>query len=115
MTPKEKLIAGTATVVVFLSILFLLLWFSGPAAAHKPQAPCVQRADMLNGLDGYYTEAPSAMGLSNNGGVVEVLTSPEGKTWTIIVTLPNGTSCLIAAGENWERQGRRRLTNGRAL
>ena len=112
MTPKEKLIAGTATVVVFLSILFLLLWFSGPAAA---QSLCGQRADMLNGLDGAYTEAPSAMGLSNGGGVVEILTSPKGKTWTIIVTLPNGTSCLIVAGENWERQDERRLTNGRAL
>ena len=112
MTRTEKIIAGAATALVILSVLVLLLWFSGPAAA---QSLCGQRADMINGLDGTYSETPSSMGLSNNGGVVEVLTSPEGKTWTIIITLPNGTSCLIAAGENWERQGGRRLTNGRAL
>ena len=109
MTPKEKLIAGAAAAIVILSILFLLLWFSGPAAA---QSLCKQRADMLNGLNGTYTETPSAMGLSNGGGVVEVLTSPGGKVRTIIVTFPNGTSCLIVAGENWERQGGRRLANG---
>ena len=35
MTPKEKLIAGAVAAFVFLSILFLLLWFSGPAVARE--------------------------------------------------------------------------------
>ena len=35
------------------------------------------------------------------GGVVEILTSPDGNTWTIIVTTPQGMSCLVAAGEGW--------------
>ena len=109
MTRTEKTAFWFA--VVSMIALIVSLWFMRPAGA---QSLCGQRADMLNGLGGIYTETPSAMGLSN-GGVVEVLTSPEGETWTIIVTLPNGTSCLIAAGENWERQGGRRLTNGRAL
>ena len=112
MTPKEKLIAGAAAALVILSVLFLLLWFSGPAGA---QSLCGQRAEMLNGLDGTYTEAPSAMGLSTNGGVVEILTSPGGETWTIIITLPNGMSCLIAAGENWERSAYTARANGRPL
>jgi hypothetical protein len=42
------------------------------------------------------------MGLSSTGSMLEVLTSPAGISWTIITTLPNGMSCLVAAGENWE-------------
>ena len=42
------------------------------------------------------------MGLANNGGVIEVLSSKAGNSWTIIITMPNGTACMIAAGENWE-------------
>ena len=41
------------------------------------------------------------MGLTNNGGVIEVLSSKTGERWTII-TMPNGTACMIAAGEKWE-------------
>ena len=109
MTRTEK----TAFWFALASIIVLIvaLWFMRPAAA---QSVCDQRSDILRELNGTYTETPAAMGLSNGGGVVEILISPEGKTWTIIITLPNGLSCLIAAGENWERQGGRRLTNGRA-
>ena len=32
---------------------------------------------------------------------MEVLTSPDGGTWTIIVTTPQGFACLVAAGEGW--------------
>ena len=42
------------------------------------------------------------MGLANNGGVIEILSSKTGNSWTIILTMPNGTTCMIAAGENWE-------------
>ena len=41
---------------------------------------------------------------SFNAGAMHpcVLTSDDGSTWTIIVSMPNGTSCLLAAGENWQ-------------
>ena len=40
-----------------------------------------------------------ALGLASNGGLLEVLTSGNGGTWTIILTMPNGVSCLVAAGK----------------
>ena len=46
---------------------------------------------------------PVALGLANNGGVVEVLSSKTGSSWTIIITMPNGPTCMVAAGENWEK------------
>lgn len=65
--------------------------------------PCTGRAEILSHLKGKYHEAPVAMGLANNGGVIEVLASEHGNSWTIIITMPNGQSCLIAAGESWEK------------
>jgi len=35
------------------------------------------------------------------GQVLELFASSSG-SWTMVVTTPNGTSCLIAAGENWD-------------
>src|SRR5262249_62246228 len=72
-----------------------------PAMAAGNMA-CSQRDDVLAQLGSKYKEAPSAVGIANNGGLIEVLTSDDGSTWTIIVSMPNGTSCLLAAGENWQ-------------
>ena len=64
---------------------------------------CSTRANVLRHLAHKYSEAPIAIGLAENGGVIEVLTSTEGGTWTIIVTMPDGTSCMVAAGEDWKQ------------
>ena len=42
------------------------------------------------------------MGVANNGAMIEFLSSKLGKSWAIILTMPNGMTCMIAAGENWE-------------
>lgn len=65
---------------------------------------CNKRDSVLNLLASKYSESPVAIGVTNNGGLVEVLRStPSAKedTWTIIVTSPQGVSCLVAAGEGW--------------
>ena len=81
-------------------IALILIGFTLPASAQ--QIPCGKRGDVLKQLSVRYAEAPSAMGLSSTGSMLEVLTSPAGGSWTIITTMPNGMSCLVAAGENWE-------------
>jgi hypothetical protein len=43
-----------------------------------------------------------AVGLSTSGSLIEILTSDNGGTWTIMVSRPNGSSCLVASGEGWE-------------
>jgi len=42
------------------------------------------------------------MGLASNGSIVEVIASESGETWTIIVTPPEGKSCVVASGTFWE-------------
>ena len=80
--------------------LFLgAMTFALPAAA---QPACAERNTVLDHLSAKYSEAPVALGLANNGGVIEVLTTNNGSTWTIIITMPNGKACMIAAGEGWQ-------------
>jgi hypothetical protein len=87
----------------FLSAAILLTATITPAASQQQQPACTKRSDVVDHLAGKYKEAPVAIGLANNGGVVEVLSSQSGASWTIIITMPNGTACMVAAGENWEK------------
>lgn len=66
-----------------------------------PGQQCDQRARVIGHLAQKYQETPVAIGVTASGGMVEVLTTGDGGTWTIILSNPNGTSCLVAAGEGW--------------
>jgi hypothetical protein len=79
----------------------LLIGWGALPSALRAEAVCGQRGQIVAGLDKKYAEKPTAMGLSSNGTVLEVLASDSG-SWTLIITHPNGISCLLAAGEDWE-------------
>jgi hypothetical protein len=84
--------------IFFISILIASA-ISGTTAYSQPQ--CDQRDSVLQVLQQKYKEQPVALGVTHNGGLVEVLTTEDGTTWSIIVTTPQGMSCLVAAGEGW--------------
>ncbi len=86
--------------VIAVSGALLIGWgaFSSSAQA---QVYCGKRGAVLATLEKTYSEAPVSMGLASNGAIIEVLASPSG-TFTIILTRPNGLSCVMAAGENWK-------------
>jgi hypothetical protein len=71
------------------------------AAMAQTQPQCNERDNVLALLAKKYKETPIAAGVTNTGGLVEVLTDIKSGTWTIIVTTPQGMSCLVAAGEGW--------------
>ena len=71
---------------------------SAPAAAQAPQ--CAEREAVLERLADSYHEEPVSIGVTATGSLLEVLASPEG-TWTIIITVPNGPTCLVSSGEGW--------------
>lgn len=70
--------------------------------AEPAQYVCAERESLLSSLAREYREAPSAIGVANNGSLIELLTANDGKTWTLLMTRPDGTSCVLAAGEGWE-------------
>src|SRR3546814_19771802 len=61
---------------------------STSAAMAQPQ--CDQRESVLQVLQQKYKEQPIALGVTHNGGLVEVLTTGNGYTWSIILTTPQG-------------------------
>ncbi len=71
---------------------------SDPAAAQGPQ--CAPRTALLESLSKNYDEAPVSMGVTTSGSLVEVLASPTG-SWTILVTVPGGPTCMVSSGDGW--------------
>lgn len=71
------------------------------AAPAHAQTLCGPRQSFIDHLGKNHGEAPTAMGLTSSGSILEVLTSEDGG-WTIMVTRADGVSCLVATGEDWE-------------
>jgi hypothetical protein len=78
-----------------------LLGLTTPASANP--AACAPRADIVQKLDETYKEARQAIALTKQGGLLEIFVSAKG-SWSILVSSPNGKTCLVAAGENWQQQ-----------
>ncbi|GGA28835.1 hypothetical protein [Neptunicoccus cionae] len=84
----------------------LSLGFLGVILAHSPaysqQASCAERTQVVERLQSKYGETRRSVGLAANNGVVEVFASDNSGSWTIVITLPNGMTCLVAAGDSYE-------------
>ena len=77
--------------------------FAGFAAPTLAQgASCADRKLIVDRLSTKYGETRQSAGLNQNNGMVEVFASDDTGTWTILVTMPNGMSCLMAAGKAWQ-------------
>lgn len=82
--------------VVVFAVLALTIT---PALAQQQQ--CAPRTKIVEALSGRHKESRTGIGVTSQGAVLEIFSSPEG-TWTILETTPDGTSCMRAAGEGWE-------------
>jgi len=63
---------------------------------------CGQRSVVLQQLGEKYGESRRGMGLAANNTVMEMFASATTGSWTIIVTMPDGMSCLVASGQGYE-------------
>ncbi len=63
---------------------------------------CAPRDKVVAALANGYGEARSGIGLNGEARVMEMFVNATTGTWTITVTLPDGTTCLIATGEHFE-------------
>lgn len=91
---KTAMTAGLAVA----AIVAVTVASAGQAVA---QALCMPRAQIVEMLDTHYAEAPIARGLAAGGRLMEVFSSPDGNTWTLLLTTPDGTSCLMGEGQGW--------------
>ncbi len=80
-------------------IAALVAVFSFPAAG---QNACGPREKMVATLLERYGEHPVSAGLEYSGRVLEIYTTADGETWTLVLNSPDGISCVVAAGINWQ-------------
>jgi hypothetical protein len=75
-----------------------------PASAESaPQGPvCRPWHEVANYRGQKYAEQPVAYGLQDNGNLLQVYASADTGTWTLVTMKPNGSACLIGAGNSWE-------------
>ncbi len=85
--------------LIALTVAAFLIGFS--AAPGLAQGACAPRAELASVLSQQHAEAPVALGLASNGNLMEVFASNLGETWTLVMSMPNGISCVVAAGEGW--------------
>ncbi|MEM9426645.1 MAG: hypothetical protein AAGA06_08070 [Pseudomonadota bacterium] len=82
------------------AVLLALATCATPALAQGQN--CGARDLVLDRLATKYGETRQSIGMAPKGRVVEVFASLETGTWTITITLPNGFTCLMASGQNFE-------------
>ncbi len=97
-THVSKPAAAFTRILVVMALLSGLALVSLPAEAQSIASP---RAEIVKQLGDAYAEAPVAIGLTGNGSVIELFTTGDGSTWTIVITSPDGLSRVVAAGESW--------------
>jgi hypothetical protein len=86
------------TRIAAICLAFSLL----PVAAEAQNRNCGPREKVLTTLAEKYQESRRSIGLATQGRVMEVFASEESGSWTIIVTMPNGITCLVASGQAFE-------------
>ena len=99
---------------LFWLIATALVALSFAAPAQAQQRVCVPRSVLVERLSEKYGETTVSRGITNAGAVLEILAS-EGGAWTVLVSLPNGISCLIAMGRAWENIPRVKKMKGISL
>ena len=87
--------------MVFSKLLLACVVLAVFAPTASAQMACAKRAELIKLLDDKYKEAQSGYGTVGEKSVIEVYKSEKG-TFTILSSYPNGVSCIIAAGQNWE-------------
>jgi hypothetical protein len=97
----------TRKALSFIAASLLGVLAAAPAMSQQTQQPaqqsalCGVRTEIISKLSKDFKEAPMAVGMVDQTNVLEIFVSDLG-TWTILATRPDGTSCIVSAGEGWD-------------
>ncbi len=85
--------------LVALILATLGLWLTATAAV---AIQCGPTEAVLTSLAERYQETAVAGGVMSDGSVAMVTASTDGATWTLLWVTPDGQSCMMASGSDWE-------------
>ncbi len=85
--------------IVTAALVFGTLALAPPVQA---QALCAERSVITDRLESRFHETYQGGGLQSTTSLVEIWSSDETGTWTLLLSRADGTSCVIASGQNWQ-------------
>ena len=85
--------------VKFLQAALFLLCLYGTAQGEV--TTCGEHKAIAEVLLRQWQEFPAVQAITGNGDLLEVYVSPSA-SWTVLLTFPNGLSCIMATGEDLE-------------
>jgi hypothetical protein len=92
--------AKMSRMMLALSLGFGGVIFATQNAQANPQ--CAPRDQVIEGLTQTYGETRRSLGIAANNAVMELFAADDTGTWTLTVTLPDGSTCLVASGSGYE-------------
>ena len=72
-----------------------------PASLSAQGNNCAPRDVIVTRLSDKFSEALSGGGMQNAKTLLEVWTSEETGSFTVLVSYANGMSCIVSSGHNW--------------
>ncbi len=85
--------------IVTAALVFGTLALAPPAFA---QSVCADRGIITERLKTGFHESYQGAGLQSASSLVEIWSSDETGSWTILLSKADGISCVIASGMNWQ-------------
>ena len=102
----RQLVQTIAALVLAWLVGLLMIWVLSalPVAAQSAtrMTQCAAHDRVVAGLATGYGEVPVSIALGANNRVVETYASATTGSWTIIVTAPDGLTCVVASGIAFE-------------
>ncbi len=87
-------------IFVMAALVIAALWF---ASAAQAQMACGTRDSVVEALGDKYGEVRRGGGLGSGAAAIfELWVSDATGTWTILMTTPNGLTCVMAVGDGWQ-------------
>ncbi|MEM7525154.1 MAG: hypothetical protein AAF360_15640, partial [Pseudomonadota bacterium] len=71
---------------------------------------CGERDKVISQLQSIHGESRQSVGLQRDARVMETYANPDTGSWTIIVSMPSGMACLVAAGEAFQGEAGGRIS-----
>ncbi len=62
---------------------------------------CAPHEAIIDYLQNMYQEVIISFAVHNNGGIIEVAVNEKTGTWSILMTMPMQSTCVIASGDGW--------------
>lgn len=101
MSSTRNSIGTRITALLGLALALAVMTVGAETARAQARPICATHEAIETFLDTRFTEESIALGVASTGALIEVFTSGEGRTWTIVVTQVDGHSCILAAGTDW--------------